>query len=645
MIDLRSAWAAFKPSPDIRSRDWFNANLFTHEDTGGRPYDEGLFPHSTAPGGPSDALDDPKVQTIWLQWGSRLGKSFFAQCAMLFMGDVKPCPMMHANADEDLAKSLIARTYGMMQNSRCMRKHLKPAHKRRADRIDFQRCKSYVAWARSSATLADKAIRFGHGGEIDKWEHQSTSGEADPLGLFTDRGKEFRFRKFILESTPAKKDTSRVERGRLASTNCQYYVPCPHCGRYQRLAIGQVRWEKLASGRNDKALAKRTGYYECEHCQKKIEDHHRAPMMQRGVWVPEGCTVDDAAAKAIFEPGGTRPPAGWSLATWIKGTPARDAADAGYQLSSLYALYFTWGDIAEAYVNCLGKPQLYRNFINQWLAETWEDQKRKATWEQIGERIIIRDLPRGIVPAWGSVITFAADRQAEKFPWSIEAWGPDERNATIAYGAAKTLGELSIEILKSWPHAAGGAPLKPAIVLVDRGYNPKGVHDFCAQLRRKGVKAFAVRGSNHVLDGDFVARPCGKNTSNPGDVYIELDTISSQLWLEQALYDVEPGGEGSIGLYTGSVDEHEDYLQQLINDAPVTKLDVHQNARESWDRKDTNHPNDYRDTKRYGYCGRLILFPNRPIPPRGSVPVARARESASTADDEGSSRIRRLHRR
>ena len=635
MTILNSCFSAFTPTPDICSRDWFIANLFTHEDTGGRPYDDGAYPHIGAPGGPCDVLDDQHVENIILQWASRLGKSFFGQSASLYKAEVKPGPMMHANADEKTAKEVVQRTYGMMNNTRCLRKHLKPERRRRQDRVDYQRCKMYVAWARSVSTLADKAVEFGHGGEIDKWEHQSTSNEADPLQLFLDRGKEFPTRKFVLESTPTVKGKSRVEHLRLQSTNCRFYVPCPHCGKYQVLAMDRVEWDKNEAGKSDKDLARKTARYNCIACEDPILDHHRAPMMRRGVWCPEGCTVNDQEAAKVFE-GDRQPWRGWSLASWIEGTPARDGGDAGYQLSSLYALSLGWGDVAAKWVSCQGKPQDLRNFINQWLAETWEEVHRKATWEQVGARIIVKEQRQGVVPLWASLVTVGVDKQADdRYPYVVDAWGPGRRSATIAYGECESLDQVGKEIiLRQWPHEDGGASVRASCAMVDSGHRPKGVYDFVIQMQRQGVNVLACKGSNTELNAEWRRSVLGKDTNLPGMELFLVDTIRTQLWIDQTIHDLRPEDPGGSSLYFDGHGSHQDFLQQLINDAAVEGLDSSNNIREKWRRINEHMPNDYRDCRRYSYVAMLVQT-------RGAEIISRRHRQMPVLEQEPS-RIRPL---
>lgn len=583
----------------------------------GRPYDSYAYPHIGAPGGPADAFDFWQYLTIWLQWASRLGKTFFGQCSLMKQADCDPCPMMFASSDEKLAVEVTARTYRMLEKCRPLMGQLRPENRRRQSLIDLDACRCFVAWARSVSTLADKAVRVGHANEIDKWEHQSTSKEADPLKLFTDRFKEFPRHKKILESTPTMRHSSRVEAGRMGSTNCSYWVPCPHCRRYQPLKMDRIEWDKNEAGKSDRDLARQTARYVCCHCEGQIRDEHRGSMMRAGVWVPEGCGVDDSKALEISRQTDRKPFAGWSLAEWITGTPLRDGRDAGYQLSSLYALSLTWGDIAAEWVGCQKNPQNLRNFVNQWLAETWSTTKEEHTWEQIVGRLMDLEIRPGELPAWASMVTIGIDRQRDdRHPWVADAWGPGRRSATIAYGVAESLAEVESVAARMWPHADKGPPVRASMVFIDSGDRPRGVHEACERLNRLGVKAFPCKGSTGALSSDYDVAILGKNSAKPGATIIHVDTIRSQDWIENAIHRAKRDESGGFAIYGAPAGEHEDFVLQIMNDAANEKIDARNNARETWDRTDPSIPNDFRDCKRYSYTGMLLVSRHGPILPR-----------------------------
>ena len=634
---LESTMEYLSPREQVSTLRWF---IKYARNTDGRPYSHSLFPHLGAPGGPSCAMDDPSVRRVWLQFASRLGKTYFGQCCAMKKADTNPGPMMLASSVEKTAVEVTERTYKIFENSPRVAWQLRASHRRKQSRMDFDACQCMVAWSRSVSTLADKEVEFGHANEIDKWEHTSTSREAHPLKLFADRFKNRPHFKNILESTPSVRGNSQVESGRLGSTNCQLYVPCPHCVKYQTLKMKDddgnylLKWEKLENGKQDKDLARKTAYYECIHCKKRIEDHHRPQMMRLGVWCPEGArirhkeayrvasehyasTIPDLESKSedMLFPPETFEWEGWSEATWIMDNPVRDSVDAGYQLSSLYALSLTWGDIAAEFINCKDKPQELRNFINQWLAETWEHIRRKTTWEQLGIKIINNDAPRTMVPDWASTLVVGIDRQSEdgsRFPWVVDAYGVTNSVHTVAYGEAKGFDELLQKVLmKSWPRMDGNTSMSIRFGLIDSGYRPDGVYEFCGRCHSQKFNLWPVKGSSTALISDYQQTVLGENTSMPNMTLILADTIRSQLWMESQIYE-----EGSgYSLCAGSLLDHQDFLEQILNDAPVEKLDPSNNIRQGWERVNTGIPNDFRDCRRYAYVAKLIVSGGRDLPP------------------------------
>lgn len=602
-------------------------HIQTHE---GRPYDHGAYPHLGAPGGPCDAFDDDAVRTIWLQFASRLGKTFVGTAALLFTAANNPSPMMFASSTEQTAKDVIARVYATAERCRPLAGQLQPPRKRNQKRMEFAFCKIWTAWSRSVSTLADKGVKVGHANEIDKWEHLSTSREADPLKLFTDRFKEYPTRKIIFESTPAIKGSSRIEHGRLQTTNCGYFVPCPHCGRYQRLTMAQIHWDKPPGGKSDKELARRTGHYVCLHCKEKIFDHHRGRMMRRGVWVPEGCGIDDDRAAETAENWRERGEwQGWHRAPWITGRPLRDGVDAGYQLSSLYALSLGWGDLAAEFVASKDKPQDLRNFVNQWLGETWEIADRQQTWEKLGQQIA-SDVPRGIVPADAAFITCGVDKQDWGFVYTKNAWSPGRRTHTLDYGTCQSFAELREILLTRHRRDGDQHTLACALVLIDSGFRPKGVAEFVREMRKAGLPILPSKGSSKPLNVVYRTSRQSKDSAMPGETLVMVDTITTQDWIEA---HISPASEPGIKkVFRASLAEHQDYLEQLLNDAPVDKLDSSNNARISWDRINTGIPNDYRDCDRLNIAAMMLVTRGGPIRPPNSAPPQPSRPRLRTPD-------------
>ena len=617
--DLNECFKALEPTEEIRLLDWATENAVNHK---GRPYDHSFYPHIGAPGGPMDAFDDHRIRTIVLQWASRLGKSFFGQCATLYTADVDPAPMMFASSDKKLAVEVTKRTYKMIRKCKLSRQLKK---RTRQDLIELQFCEMFIAWARSASTLADKDIKVGHANEIDKWEQESTATEADPLKLFSDRGKDFQStRKFIYESTPTIRGKSRVEHLRIQGTNCRFYVPCPHCQEYQTLEFDQIKWRKGLDGRSNPDIARKTAYYECAECGGIIKDHHRIKMMRAGVWCPEGAKVKSKAAmdehaRRLYAKPGDKVWDGWSSARWIDDEPTKDSISATYLLSSYYALAVGWGDIAAEFIESKVNPQLLRNFINQWDGTTWEIAEQKQTFEQLGNRIIV-SLQRGLVPATASMITIGVDKQSDFYVFVIVAWSPGQASHIVDYGAVESVGELSDIITGEWFYEDSETEkLNASMTLIDSGFRPKDVHALVAALAKRKVTAYACKGPSQPLSSWYEKRKNGKTSANPNKITVWVDIYHSEDWVDERLHVLTPNDEGGLGLFAGSIGEHQDFLEQLLNMHLAVDLDSHKNEKEIWERIDDNVPNDYRDCLRYALAAMLLRLRGKAVPIRGQL--------------------------
>lgn len=628
--------AAIVPPKKLRTAEWFCENFYTAD---GKPFREQTVPWVTAPNGPCDAIDDPGIQEVWLQWAARMFKTTFGQGVMEMYADIDPCEMMFATVDETLLKQIFGRYWKMLANCPPLQDQLPPERLRAKTHIELARSLVYGAYPRGHSRLADKAIRVGHGNEVPKWEHQSTSTEGDPLRRFLKRGDQFPDRKFILEGTPTIRNRCRVERGRLKSSNCLLNVPCPHCGKFAPLVKGDgkeppgIFWEKPPGGRSDPELARKTAYYVCGYCKDNITGIHRPEMMWHGVWVPEGCGVDhDEAIRARELPPDDR--------SWLTGTPAREGRTWGSQISVLYALFHDWGEIAQRWIEVQKRPQELRAYMNEDLAETWSMVKREHEWEELGKQIIVRNRQRREVPEWATLLTVGIDKQQDFYVFVTLAWGPGRQPAVIDYGEHDTLEDVQREAIDRQYQYRDDSTIQPCYTLVDSGFKPKGVYTFCIQCRKSGRNVWPCKGANSALTSDYKQNTLGKDTAMPGMVLCYVDTIRTQGWIEDVL--ANESDDGRLSLFDMPLWGHQDFLQQILNDGDMSDVDEAKGeVREKWERIDTTVPNDIRDCCRYGYVAMLIATRGKEIRPRGAAVKKRpALISSGHGRPDGSSWIR-----
>jgi len=590
------------PPEPMSQRDWLLERFYFHN---GQAFDETRVPWVTAPQGPCWAFDNPQFNEIWLQWAARMGKTNFALSTLMRRADLDPCEMMFATPDETNCKTVFKRWWQMFENCPTLRSQCPSERMQSKLQIDLKRATVYGAWPRGKSRLADKSIPAGVANEIDKWEHASTSTEGDPLPRFLKRGAEYPDRKFVLESTPGTKGKSRVESGRLQSTNHQFYFPCPHCFMFQVIRFGDgktpggIFWDKTEDGTTDRQLAEETAHYVCQFCEGRIDDIHRSEMVNRGVWCPAGCDIDHERAMTARE----LPPDDTS---WLLKEPLVNGNRYGSQISVFYALFHGWGQIVADFLAKKKKLQDFRQWTNEDKAETWELFSRQQTWKQLGDRIIV-NTPRHIIPSWASMVTVGVDKQKEFYVYVVDAWGPAQQSHTMDYGTVDNLEEFAVSILgKSYQHEDGGEPLQPLITLIDSGYRPRSVYDFCAISQQNGQHVYPCKGSSKAMLCEVQESILGKGTSAPGTRIFIVDTYRSQDWMDESINTRRPGDQLSSSLFLGTPYEHQDFLQQILNDAAVQDTDTSNNNRESWKRIDESFPNDVRDCRRYSRAAMLI---------------------------------------
>lgn len=599
------------PPPRVSSAEWLASNITMPKgtETSGMPFSLASYPHVD---GVLKAFDDPSVRIIVLQWGTRLGKTTTHLSLMAKVSATYPRNMMLAGPTKDATARVVSgRLYPLLESSPVIAKGMLPKHRRSVLDVRLEACRIYIGWSGSETSLADVGAWYGSGIEIDKWDEQASS-EADSLALFLNRFKGFPNHKIVLESTPTIKGSSRVDNWMQRSNRHTRYVPCPHCGEFQSLikgdgeSAGGFRWEKTVDDKNDPDLAFRTAWYECRVCRQKIENYHRIPMLRRGVWVPDGCTVNKAGE--------------------IEGTATKAGSDVvGFgPLPSWYSLTETWGSFARAWLRAQKRPRDLQDVINSYMAETWEVKKSKSSPEILAERIC-GDTPGGIVPEGGLFLTVTVDRQAADggfCVYGVMAHGAEDRSWLIHIGMARKLSDIWSSVMRAtYPHADGGLGLVPVAVGIDSGWNTKDTYDFCNA--HPGV--LALKGSSTDLGGNPY-KIVNLGPENNRQLLMHVNTDYWETDIESRLNEKLRGEPGSLTLAADARTDTE-LLQQLLNGQLKDAVDSRGNAKLLWQKKTDSVANEFRDIVRYGHClARAWIDEND-----GIVPQRRQPESRQTA--------------
>ena len=591
-------------------RDWLRDNYRGSDKS---VFSESEVPWVTAPMGPADAIDNPQFQEICMQWAARMFKTNFGQAVQMRQSHLNPCLQMFVTVDEELCKRVLDRYWSSVEECPVLAKQVPQKNDRNVTSIKLSRSTLHGSWPMGKSRLADASIRVGHANEVDKWGDASTSTEGDPLPRFLARGGEYPDRKFIIESTPSESEKSRIESKLMESIYCRYYVPCPHCRLFQPIDLKNLIWDK-DDGRSDPNLAAKTVRMVCIHCKKDIEERHKPEMINLGVWVPKGCDIDHGRALTARECKKR-----WEfIYPWLKGYERHEANRTyGCQISSLYATFRSWSEFVGNWirVNQSRNVRRLRQVINEELGETWKRSERKEDWQQLYEKMVLPDVPKGVVPAEMSIVVCAIDKQKDHYKYEVVAFGPGGNCHTVEYGrieGAAQQAQIRKLLNRKFKHEDGGLNVPISMTLIDSGDRPGLVGKLCKSLMRTGLKVYPCRGSSTKLDTLYILRKQAKGKALAGLRLCTVDSTETQDWIEGILFDDENSDEGDIParktIHAGSEHYHEDYIKELMNDQFTEEINEKTGLTKSqWVKMDTSFPNDYRDTSRYAFAAAMVV--------------------------------------
>jgi hypothetical protein len=208
------------------------------------------------------------------------------------------------------------------------------------------------------------------------------------------------------------------------------------------------------------------------------------------------------------------------------------------------------------------------------------------------------DVRRGVLPPGYRLLTGGIDKQESKYVVNVDAWASGRTSHTADYFECDDEDELLAALDEEY-RTADGKRLKIALSLLDSGFRPKDVHALVERAKQRGIKLIPCRGSTRPLGPGVMYARSGSAKTRPGPA---LPTC----WSTRATRKTgsigscttrKPGAPGGTSLFRAELAEHQDFLEQLLNEAPVD---------EQWQVVDENVPVDYRDAKRYAAVAMLL---------------------------------------
>ena len=340
---------------------------------------------------PMDAMSArSSVREVVLKFPIQFGKTEVAINTLGYTMDHNPGPVMVCLPGEVSMQKWVAQKLNpMIEETPVVREALSSTSSRdganRREFKDFAGGQLYIEHAGSPQRLKSTTVRTLLVDELDEFSASLHTGD-DPVEMLNGRTSAFpgTYKRLYI-STPGIKGISRIDALYEKGDQRRFHVPCPHCGEPQPLEWSGLKWGARIDGIVTQVR------YVCRECGAEIHEHHKPSMIAAGQWVPEnpGARVRSYTINALY-----------------------------YQIG----LGPRWADLVEMWLDAQGDPAKLKTFVNDRLAESWEDPAmRNIRHNAIADRAQpypLRTAPEGVL-----VITAGVDTQDNRLAAQIVGWG------------------------------------------------------------------------------------------------------------------------------------------------------------------------------------------------------------------------------
>lgn len=523
-----------------------------------------------------DAFNDPLVEDITIMASTQCGKTESMMNMIGYAVDQDPAPTLLVMPRDDDAKSISSkRVIPMIFNSPALRDHLTWNNDDLTKmEISLDRMTIYFAGANSPAGLSQRPIRYLFLDEVDKYPAFSGK-EADPIELASERTRTFWNRKRVRCSTPTTEE-GYIFREYERSDMRKYYVPCPHCGKYQVLSWQQVKFPEEKRD-PDEIKAYRLAWYECAHCKGRITDSMKHKMLLVGRWIPEGV--------------------GEGFMTDEDGNIVGDfpmKSHVGFWINALYSPWLTFSDIAAKWLTSYDKPELLMNFVNSWLAEPWRENLGKTKPAEVLARV--QAYQAGTVPEDVIVLTGGIDVQKDHFYAVIRGWGYAQESWLIMAARLESWEDV-VRVMFNTAYPSVNPNIDPLMVrltCIDTGYRTSEAYEIC---RAWPDIARPTKGRDQLGGVPFRVSHLDKMPNGqaiPGG--INLYTLDTMYFKDKVARLFKNTADGIMGGWHIYENPSEDYVKQICSEHKVLVRDKRtKRMREEWRPVSMHAANHYWD--------------------------------------------------
>lgn len=556
----------FAPPPDLTISQW--ADEFRelppeassepgHWSTNRAPYQREMM----------DAVSDSRFDRVIMMTAAQVGKTEILLNTIGYFIHKEPSPILLMQPTLEMGESFSKdRLATMLRDCTCLHGRVKDPRARDSGNTllhkTFPGGHITIAGANSPASLASRPIRILLCDEVDRYP-VSAGTEGDPVSLAIKRTQNFWNRRIVLVSTPTILGQSRIHKEFEESSQEEWTLPCPECGKYNALS-----WERLIyHERTEPVLT-------CEGCGKEFSESD---------W-----KSGNLAGK-------------WHAGNFSKVR--------GFHVNALASPWVTWPEIVSQY------EEAFRN--GEEMLKVWRNTVLGLPYETPAGTIDISsmdshkeyyeaELPREVL-----VLTCGVDTQDNRLECEVvghglhnETWGIEYRKIFGDPSGHEVWEKLDRFLSQSWSYGNGDF-LRISCTCIDSGgHFTDEVYAFCKGKERRKIFPIVGRG---MMGRPSVTRPTKPQKSGVWLFTLGVSTIKADLY---ARLQVERGKNGYCHFPDNETHGYsKTYYYGLLSERMVMKR---KNGREfiTWETRGKHTRNEPLDCRVYAMGAFRILNPD-----------------------------------
>lgn len=512
-----------------------------------------------------DSLSNKETEIIIVMSSAQVGKTELINNIIGYFIDYDPSPIMLLMPTLDLAQSYSKKRLApMIRDTPVLRNKVKDAKSRDSDNTLLEKGfpGGYIALtgANSPTGLSSRPIRILLADEVDRFP-TSAGIEGDPLSLAEKRTKTFWNKKKFFVSTPTEKGISRIDKEFDDSSQEEWCLPCPVCGKLQPLRWAQIHFEDIT--------------HECKFCGDRCNE---------------------------FE---------WKAGKgkWIAKHPER-IKKRGFHLNALASPWERWNNIIEEFK--LAKKngtETLKTWVNTTLGEVWEDDEGEGADNDslvARKEYYITEVPRQVI-----LLTAGVDVQDDRLEVEVVGWGAGKESWGIQYkifygdpGQKIVWQQLDEYLLKTFWFEEGDGLVLSCTCIDSGGHHTQEVYKFCKEREHRRV--FAIKGVGGY-GKPFISKPTRNNRERAALFSLGVDNGKETILSRLKIKEEGPGychfpKESDRGY-------DENYFKGLTSEKRVLRYKKGV-ATFEWVKKSSSIRNEPMDLRNYANAAFEILNPD-----------------------------------